>query len=118
MSIGSFSEAGLAPVAYVQVEADGTATSSNSGIAVTRTQAGAYNLVLPPDLCLPDKEAYPVVTLWGTPGATINITPLGSDDQRFYLVNVVNVATAQLADSKFSFVLFRTIVPLGNNVPA
>jgi hypothetical protein len=118
MGIGAFAEAGLVPVAYAQVESDGSSADSNSGVTVTRSQAGAYNIALPSDKALPDKEAYPVVTLWNSPGCTINITPLGPSDQRYYLVNVVNVATGLLADAKFSFVLFRTISPLGNGVPA
>lgn len=118
MGIGLFAEAGIVPVAYAQVEADGSSTESNSGITVARIQAGAYTLTLPADKSVPDKEAYPQITVWGAPGVIPSITPTGPADQRIYTANFVDRNTGNLVDAKFSFTLFRTISPISNGVPA
>lgn len=118
MGIGAFAAAGLVPVAYAQVESNGTSTTSNSGVTVTRLQAGAYSLVLPEDISPPDEEAYPVVTIWGSPGVTVSLTPTGPSGQRIWIANFVAVSSGLLVDTKFAFAMFRTVAPLGNGVPA
>jgi len=110
MGIGPFAGVGLDPVAYAQVNADGTSTN-NSGLTTSRIApgSGTYLVVLPDDLTISDDEFYGFAQSIGA-ALIAGVTPTGNPAARQYLVTFLS-NTGAAADTAFNFVFYRSITP-------
>jgi len=114
-----FDSAGLAIVAYAEVAADGTSTSTNSGVITARTGAGQYTVTLPAN----KQQNNARDLIFVTPKGTIDSTPFSHkvDDADAAVKQVAiygGQPLATFADSAFSVLILRTIVPPPTGSPA
>lgn len=114
-----FDVAGLAIVAYVEVLADGSSASTNSGVTTTRTASGQYDVILPANKAQNGSRDL----IFVTPKGTISSTPYSHkvDDANATTKHVAiygGSPLATFADSDFSFLILRTIVPPPTGSPA
>jgi len=114
-----FDSAGLAIVAYAEVAGDGTSTSTNSGVTTTRSGLGQYTVTLPAN----KQQAGSRDLIFVTPKGTIDSTPYSHKvddadpaDKKVAIYGGSPLAT--FADSAFSILILRTIVPPPAGSPA
>jgi hypothetical protein len=115
-----FDVAGLAIVAYVEVLADGTSASTNSGVTTTKTGSGQYDIILPANKAQSNSRDLIFVQPKHTPLTSTPITDAvdDSDATTKHVALYAGSPLATFADSDFSFILLRTIVPPPAGSPA
>jgi len=114
-----FDSAGLAIVAYAEVASDGTSTVTNSGVTTARTGAGQYTVTLPAN----KQQSGARDLILVTPKGTISPVPYSHKvDDADPAVKQVAIyggsPLATFADSAFSVLILRTIVPPPTGSPA
>lgn len=113
-----FDSAGLAIVAYAEVAADGTSTAQNSGVTTTRVAAGQYDIILPDDKLQSSPRDILLVQVNGTLSGVPFTSTVDNSDAQNKRVEICNAALATFADSAFTVLVLRTIVPPPSGAPA
>ncbi len=114
-----FDSAGLAIVAYAEVASDGTSTATNSGVTTARTGAGQYTVTLPTNKT--QNGARDLIFV--TPKGTITSDPYShkvddSDPATKRVAIYGGSPLTSFADSAFSVLILRTIIPPPSDGPA
>jgi len=112
-----FDSAGLAIVAYAEVLADGTSPNTNSGVATTKTGTGRYTVTLPADKAQTNARDL----IFVQPLGVANNTPVTSrvDDTTSTTVKGIEICNGTTAaDSAFTVLILRTIIPPPAGAPA
>jgi hypothetical protein len=114
-----FDSAGLAIVAYAEVASDGTSTATNSGVVTTKTGSGQYTVTLPANKTQDGARDL----IFVTPKGAITSSPLSHSvddssaaDKKVAIYGGQPLAT--FADSAFSILILRTIIPPPSGSPA
>lgn len=111
-----FDSAGLAIVAYAEVLADGTSPNTNSGVGTTKTATGRYAVILPSDKTQNGARDLIFVQALGV-ASTVPVTSRVDDTSASVkTIEMCNGTTT--ADSAFSVLILRTIVPPPAGAPA
>jgi hypothetical protein len=111
-----FDSAGLAIVAYAEVLADGTSPNTNSGVGTTKTGTGRYAILLPADKTQAASRDLIFVQALGVPNATPVTSKVEDTTPGVKYIEMTNGSTN--ADSAFSVLILRTIVPPPAGAPA
>jgi len=107
MTVKGYERQHLAAFAAGFINDAGT-TQVNFGCALTRISAGVYDVILPDDAGLEDRQTFTFVTIKGTTGPFYkSVTDLALRQKRVSIFN----DGASPADSDIEVVLFRTVNP-------